>query len=282
MPDEKRQETSKHKAPGWLAAIRDMPNDSTQKTLIVALILSLVSSVLVASAAVLLKPLQEQNEALDRKKNILVVAGLFEEDKSIDELFKQVEAKVVDLASGEYVDTVDPATYDQRKAARDPEQSVAIPPDRDVASIRTRAKYAIVYLVKEGDQIKRVILPIHGSGLFSTLYGFIALEDDANTVFALSFYEHGETPGLGGEVDNPRWRSQWQGKTVYDDTGTPRIEVIKGAVASDGPETKYQVDGLSGATLTSNGVTKMLRYWLGEDGFASYLAKIRSQTRMQG
>lgn len=272
MPDENR------KATGWLERFRAMPNDSTQKTLIVAFVLCLACSVVVSSAAVLLKPLQEENEALDRKKNILAVVGLLEEGKSIDELFEQVEAKVVDLASGKFVDTIDPATFDPREAARDPAQSVAIPRERDAAGIRTRAKYATVYLVKDGDAIQYVILPVHGAGLFSTLYGFIALEGDANTVVGLSFYEHGETPGLGGEVDNLRWRSQWQGKTVFDDTGTPRIEVIKGTVASGSAKAKHQVDGLAGATLTSNGVTNLLRYWLGEDGFAPFIAKIRSQT----
>ncbi|MFQ5995478.1 MAG: Na(+)-translocating NADH-quinone reductase subunit C [Acidiferrobacterales bacterium] len=277
MSEDDSQETLRKKDSGWLEAIRAMPNDSTQKTLIVAVALSLVCSVLVASAAVLLKPLQEQNEVLDKKKNILAVAGLLKEDKSIDEQFKQVEAKVVDLASGEYVDTIDPAAYDARKAAKDPGQSVAIPSDRDVAGIKTRAKHATVYLVKKGDQIERVILPIHGTGLFSTLYGFIALEGDANTVYGLSFYDHGETPGLGGEVDNPKWRSLWSGKIVYDEKGALQIEVVKGRVDSSKPEAKHQVDGLSGATLTSNGVTNMLVYWLSEDGFAPFLAKIRPQ-----
>ena len=270
MPEQQQNKQS----PGWLAS---MPNDSPQKTLIVALILCLVCSIAVSSAAVLLKPLQQQNAALDRKKNILTVAGLMQEGKSIDELFQQIETRIVDLATGEYVDTIDPATFDQRKAARDPELSTTIAADRDIAGLGSRTRYARVYLVKDNGDIRKVVLPVHGPGLFSTLYGFIALEGDANTVFGLSFYEHAETPGLGGEVDNPKWRAHWQGKLAFDDTGTVQLELVKGGVNPNAAEAIHQVDALSGATLTSRGVTNLLRYWLGEDGFGPYISRINTQ-----
>ncbi|MDH3451486.1 MAG: Na(+)-translocating NADH-quinone reductase subunit C [Gammaproteobacteria bacterium] len=259
---------------GMLARFHNMPNDSRTKTLIVALLLCLVCSVIVSTAAVMLKPLQMANAELDRKRNILQVAGLLRDDRGIDELFGNIETRIVNLDSGEYSDTVDILTYDQRRAARDPSLSDALAPATDLAGIGRRAKYATVYLVREAGVVKTIVLPVHGYGLWSTLYGFLALQGDARSVYGLQFYEHTETPGLGGEVDNPKWRSLWNGKLVFDEQDQPRIEVVRGKVAP-GPDAKYQVDGLAGATLTSVGVSNLVRFWLGENGFGPYLAKVR-------
>ncbi len=253
----------------------DMPNDSRTKTVLVALLLCLVCSVIVSTAAVSLKPLQEANKALDKKRNILQIADMMREDVSIDEAFELIEARVVDLKTGEYIDSVDPAVYDQRKAAKDPAASRPLSKDEDIASIRRRADQATVYLVRDEEKLETIILPIHGYGLWSTMYGFIALEGDARTISGFGFYEHAETPGLGGEIDNPQWKAQWPGKLVYDDSGDVAIEVMKGAVGDTTPNLQYKVDGLAGATLTSRGVTNLLRFWLGEQGFKPYLQRIR-------
>lgn len=254
-----------------------LPNDSVKKTLTVAFMLCLVCSILVSAAAVILKPMQEANKAFDKKRNILEIAGLMEEGKSVDELYKQIEARVIDTTTGEYVADIDPQTYDQRKAASDPKQFISLKKENDIAGIKRRAKYTSVYLVKDqNDQVKSVILPVHGYGLWSTLYGFLALESDAKTVVGLGFYEHAETPGLGGEVDNPNWRQKWVGKQVYNDAGEVIIKVIKGAVTDTTPNAESKVDGLSGATLTSRGVDNMLHYWLGKQGYDKYLDKFRT------
>ncbi|MGK0270299.1 MAG: Na+-transporting NADH:ubiquinone oxidoreductase subunit C [Cocleimonas sp.] len=254
-----------------------LPNDSVKKTLTVAFALCLVCSILVSAAAVVLKPMQEANKAFDKKRNILQIAGLMEEGKSVDELYKQIEARVIDTTTGEYVADIDPQTYDQRKAASDPKQFIPLKKEHDIASIKRRAKYTSVYLVKgSNDEINSIILPVHGYGLWSTLYGFLALEADAKTVVGLGFYEHAETPGLGGEVDNPNWRAKWVGKQVYNDSGDVIIKVIKGAVDSTTPNAESKVDGLSGATLTSRGVENMLHYWLGKQGYDKYLNKLRT------
>lgn len=256
----------------WLS----LPNDSPKKTLIVALILCVVCSVAVAAASVLLKPLQERNRALATRTEILKVAGLFEEGQDVDALFEQVDTLIVDLESGRYVEDIDPAEYDQREAARDPQRSVPIAPEADVARLSTRAKYAPVYLVREGDRPKTLVLPVHGAGLWSTLYAFVALAADGRTVEAVTFYEQGETPGLGAEVANPQWLASWQGRVALADDDSVQFLVKKGGVDPDSPEALYAVDGLTGATLTSNGVTNLMRYWLGEDGFGPYLAKFRA------
>lgn len=251
-------------------------NDSLEKTLAVALSLCFVCAILVSFAAVALKPLQTNNKVLDMKKNILDVAGLLQEGADINDAFdQQIEAKLVDLETGEYVEGIDVASYDQRKAAKDPAQNVAIPADKDIASIRAKAKVAKVYLVKKGDAIQSIILPINGYGLWSTMYGFLALDADGQTVQSINFYDQAETPGLGGEVVNPNWRALWQGKKVYSESGEPALKLIKGVVDTNKPGSEYQVDGLAGATLTSTGVSNLIKYWMGKEGFAPYLEKIR-------
>ena len=183
-------------------------NDSIGKVLKVAFTLCIVCSVIVSAAAVVLKPAQEANKSLDRKRNILQAAGMLEEGRSVEEQFADVEERFVDLSTGQFTDDV-PPDYDQRAASKDPSRSRDIPTDEDIAKIGRQADVAEVYLVRGDDgDVEKIILPVHGYGLWSTLYGFLALEADGNTVAGLGFYDHGETPGLGGEVDNPRWKMQ--------------------------------------------------------------------------
>ena len=263
-----------------------MQRDSVFGTFKVAAILCVVCSVVVSAAAVGLRPLQEANKKRFEQQNILAAAGFSEEEvesKGVDELFKNIETQLIDLETGSLlaVDAgVDADTYDQKTAAKDPELSVAIPADKDIAGIKRREKYSRVYLLKEDDNIKSVILPVYGKGLWSTLYGFIALESDLNTVAGLTFYEHKETPGLGGEVDNPKWKAIWPGKKLRDG-GDLKIEVIKGQVNADLPEAVHQVDGLSGATITSRGVSNLVKYWI-NDGFGPYLEKLKASGGSNG
>lgn len=261
----------------FLKKYLEMPNDSREKTIAVAVVLCLVCSILVSLAAVALKPRQEANKLADKKQNILRIAGMMEEGKSVDELFKKIEARVVDLSSGQFADDIDPATYDQRKASKTPGMSKVLAKDEDVASIKRRADKATVYLVREGESIKTIILPVHGYGLWSTMYGFLALEGDAQTVKGFGFYEQAETPGLGGEVDNPKWKAKWSGKQVYGQNGAVALEVMKGSVSESTPTPEHKVDGLAGATLTSRGVSNLIKYWLGESGFAPFLKNLKKE-----
>ncbi|SBS30401.1 Na(+)-translocating NADH-quinone reductase subunit C [Marinomonas spartinae] len=259
-------------------------NESIKKTILVALALCLVCSIFVAAAAVGLKPIQKANKALDRKQNILAAAGMLEPGKSVDELFKRVETRIVNLNTGEFATPeelkaagINPQTYDQKAAAQNPKLSRALPADEDPADIKRRAKYAPVYLVMSGDKINKIVLPVHGYGLWSTMYGFIALKNDYSTVVGFGFYDQGETPGLGGEVDNPNWKALWKGKEVYNNQGKPVIRLVKGGVNNASPDAIHEVDALSGATLTSRGVTHLVQYWMGKHGFGPFLAKLRSK-----
>lgn len=243
-----------------------MGNDSISKTFGVALALCVVCAVVVSSAAVILRPTQEVNKLLDLKTNILASAGLLQEGVSIETQFEQISTRVVDLQTGRFTDAVDAASYDQRKASKDPAMSVALDPKQDLAKIKRRANYATVYLVEGEQGIEKIILPVKGYGLWSTLYGFLALEDDLQTVAGIGFYEHTETPGLGGEVDNPKWKAGWIGKQAYNQ-GELVINVLKGKADMSRAGSESQIDGLAGATLTTRGVDNLVRYWLGDEGF---------------
>ncbi len=255
--------------------------DSTARTFIVALTVCLVCSVLVSVAAVSLRPAQLINKALDKQRNILAAAGLLQEGVSIEEQFARIEPRVVDLDTGRYSDTHDPARYDQRKAANDPALSLELSNADDIANISRRARHALVYVLRnERSGIEKIILPVHGYGLWSTMYGFLALENDYNTVAGIGFYEHGETPGLGGEIDNPRWQGLWVGKKVFHADqpgqivgGKPALQVIKGPAA---PGSDYNIDGLAGATLTAKGVSNMLQFWFGQMGFGNFLRNMQA------
>ena len=190
------------------------------------------------------------------------MAGVYYEGIDVKKTFLSFEPVVVDLNKGKFTNKFDPITFDDKAAAQDPELSISL--KDDPASIGRRTNFATVYLLKKEDgSLDKIILPIHGYGLWSTLYGFIALEKNGNDIFGLQFYQHAETPGLGAEVDNPKWKALWAGKKIYDENGV-KLQVIKGIVAKDDAEIEYKVDGLSGATLTARGVSNMISYWFGE------------------
>ena len=188
-------------------------------------------------------------------------------------MFKEnIKARIIDLETGTYDDTIDVEAFDQLKATKEPETSKTAPPN--LAGIPRVPNKALVYQYVKGDQLKSYILPIEGKGLWSTLYGFIALDRDCNTIKGITFYQHAETPGLGGEVDNPRWKGLWPGKLAFADEkwDAPAVEVIKGMAEPGHP---HQIDGLSGATITARGVSYLVKFWLGKEGFGSYLKKMR-------
>ncbi|WP_260261200.1 Na(+)-translocating NADH-quinone reductase subunit C [Vibrio intestinalis] len=247
-------------------------NDSIKKTLGVVVGLSLVCSIIVSTAAVGLRDKQKANAVLDKQTKIVEVAGIDTEGQKIADLYGQyIEPRLVDFETGDFVEG-DAASYDQRKAAKDPALSTKLSAEEDKAKILRRANTGIVYLVKDGDAVSKVILPVHGNGLWSMMYAFVAVETDGNTVAGITYYEQGETPGLGGEVENPSWRDQFVGKKLFDEQHKPAIKIVKGGA----PEGSiHGVDGLSGATLTANGVQGTFDFWLGDMGFGPFLTKVR-------
>ncbi len=212
-------------------------NNSTKKVFLVSFILCAVCSVLVSVSAVLLKPIQQANRELDIRRNLLIAAGLIDPEASkatINTEFEKIEKVPTETSRGE----------------------------------------RIVYIVKHNGNITHYIFPVEGKGLWSTMYGFLALSADFRTVRGMGFYDHGETPGLGGEITNPGWLASFNDKIAFDKNMVPKLQVLKGEVDLTSDSAKYQIDGLSGATLTTKGVDALIKFWLSEEG---YLPFVKSQ-----
>ncbi len=274
-----------------------MRKDSTVGTFLVAACVCVVCSVVVCTAAVLLKPIQDVQRKADKRKNVLLAAGITEYNGTpVDKLSAEeinaafdaeIESQWVELKSGKFVpeEEVPEACRDEAKAAKSKDKAVSTKITEDIAKLRRRANYRQVFLKRDAEQkIETIILPVHGKGLWATMYGFLALESDGIGIKSLSFYQHGETPGLGGKItEDKKWVANWNGKLAFDEAKqpadelwTPKITVIKGNVRNDDPDRNYKMDGLSGATLTANGVRDTVRFWLGEEGYGPFLQAQRT------
>jgi len=242
--------------------------ESLGKTVGIVVAVCLVCSIVVSGAAVGLRSLQQTNAALDKKSNILNAAGLYEmgmSNSAIESTYSErVEQRYVNLDEGTFVEAPKP-DYEMYKVAKETEYSTKV--TNSNVGFQRRPNVASVYLVRDdaGD-VSRIILPVHGSGLWDLMYGFLAVDADGQTVRELIYYQQKETPGLGGEVQNPAWQDKWDGKELYEN-GEVAIRVVKNA----NPSNPHTIDALSGATLTSNGVENTIRYWVGEQGFGQFL-----------
>lgn len=254
---------------------------SLLKTFGVALILSGVCSVLVTSSVVLLGDLQQENMLIFKRANVLRAAGFDVSTEEVNVYFQEkIELRYFNLHTGEYVEAPSDPQFDSVEAAKDPNYSENITGKKDIARIKRRSKISEVYFLRDSSEgnknvLNRIILPVRGKGLWSTMKGFMAIDPSTFQVQGLSFYSHAETPGLGGEIDNPKWLAQWPQKKIYDSSGKVKFMVLKGSVLDSDPDRDYHVDGLSGATLTSVGVTKMVMYWFGQEGYHKFLTQQR-------
>jgi len=262
------------------------PRDSLANTFLVSFVLCVVCSLAVSAAAVALRDRQELNEVLDRQRNILDASGLALGEfglparsltvEQVGDLYSRVEERLVNLETGEYETELNVSTFNPVDAAKKEDLSVDVSGSEFNFGSRRREKVARVFLVKhpKTNRITQVVLPVRGQGLWSTLYGYLALRRDLETVQGLTFYEHGETPGLGGEIDNPKWKAQWVGLKAFDENENPALEVARGPAQRG---SQHQVDGLSGATITSNGVTSLVQFWTGPEGYQKYLDQLAAE-----
>lgn len=252
-----------------------MNKESISYVFSMAVVLCMACAIVVAGAAVSLRPAQEKNRLLDQRANVLQVVGLYERGMDVNAVFEdRIETMVIDLETGEEASGVDPRNYDMFAAAKQSGSNVALSGSEDIAGIGAIPKKAIVYVVRDdAGEVLNYVFPANGYGLWSTMYAYVALEADGDTISGVTFYDHGETPGLGGEIDNRRWREQWVGKEVYDADGEPAFQLVKGGVDPEREESRYRVDALSGATLTSNGVTNMMRFWFSDRGYKPFIER---------
>lgn len=247
-------------------------------TVVFAALVCVICAVLVAGAAVALRDRQAANEELDRQRNVLLAAGETRVGEAltpeqVTERFSAFQPVAVDLRTGDEDTAFVVAGYDQQGALSNPQTSYAAP--QNPAQVTRLPNRALVYKRLDTDGgLDMLVLPIEGKGLWSTMYGFLALDRDLKTIRGLTFYQHGETPGLGGEIDNPRWKGAWPGREVFDERGAPVIRVIRGR-AGPAAEDPHRVDGISGATITARGVEYTVNFWLGDHGFGPYLKKLK-------
>lgn len=258
-----------------------MNKDSSSGAFLIVLAVALVCSALVSTAVVTLRPIQLNNALLDRSRNIMKLTGLLPEggppgDEEMLELFKSLDARVVEIDAAAFNDEIDASTFDQRKAANSADLGVAVPADQDIASLGSRSRFATVYLVWKDGQLDRIILPIRGAGMWSMLYGYVALEADLNTVAGVTFYEQAETPGLGDQILRPDWQAQWQGRRVFDAKGEYAFGVGPGQINPGSAAAQFKVDAMTGATVTSNAVSALMDYWFGSHGYQPFLEQLRA------
>ena len=224
---------------------------SNLKTLSVAFLVALVCSVVVSFTAVTLKPLQDANRLRASSASLVEV----------------LQTLGVGMPKTHLVDRVSGASV-----RRDPGSESELGADKDIAGLGWVENVLTVYELRTDGRIDLVILPVRGTGYKSMLEGYLVLEKDLNTIAALTFHKQDETPGMGARIMEKEWQALWADKQVSDQSGTIRIEVVKGA-ASD----VHEVDGISGATRTGRGVSNLMRFWFGPDGYGPYLARLKRE-----
>lgn len=246
------------------------PNESRVKTLCVAFIVSAACALMVTAATVVLRPIQAQNRAAEQEARL---EALITAVPGVAELVgaaggAALSTVVVDLRRGTAASEITPQNL--QSALADPANWTEIAPGDDVAGIRSRPDFAQIYLLREGERVSLAILPIVGTGYNGRIQALLALDGDMQTLAGIAITEQSETPGLGARIEEPRWQLSFAGKQLFDAAGRARFAVARGQARTD-----HEVDGITGATRTSNAITQMVRFWVGPHGYGPLMAAIR-------
>lgn len=246
-------------------------NNDPVKIRMVAVVVAFVCALLVSVTELLLLPKRQANIAAQREAQMASMLAALPELENVlrDSGADSISTYLVDLTTGQITSDIDVSTYDQQLAAKDPAMSTELTPELDVAGLGRRANYAPVNLLYRGEELQLVILPVHGRGYQSILRAWLALAGDLNTVQALSIVEQGETPGIGSRIEDPDWLAQFSGRQLRDSTSGQQLTIVKGKANSP-----YEIDGISGATRTVNGINNLLTFWLGDAGFGPFLKSL--------
>lgn len=255
--------------------------ESVTRTLLVAGGVALFCSLFVSTAVYWLRPIQAVYQSMEQNRAIVSAAGLTAQgaelsDREVVDAYLELDVRLVDLSTGRFVDsdTASNAEFDYRAAMNDPARTQSIPSEQDAAGIGRRPTTMPVYLLREGRALRRIVLPVYGQGMWSTIRGFVGLEPDLATVAGVTFHEHGETPGIGDRIQNDAWLASWRDKRVYSEDGDLVLRIGPGA--GNGTRTD-RVDAITGATVTVTAVDALIRYWFGEDGYGPFLARLRRE-----
>lgn len=245
-------------------------NRSKVYSVVFVLIITVFWGFVLSFAATSLREPQQANEQRNIRENILKAVGLMEReeklepeeinqlyDDSVESFLVDHEGKVIPGSSADGVDLEEELENPDKAAWRLP-----------------------VFVVTEGGRASVYAIPVYGQGLWSTLYGYLALEDDLDTVKGITFYDHGETAGLGAEIEQAWFQDNFVGKRIFDGSALRSIQVVKGKVAdvfSNAADHTYAVDGISGASITGRGVTNLLQEKLAI--YAPYITRVRAETQ---
>lgn len=246
-----------------------LPNTSRTKTLVVAFLVSAICAALVSGATVILRPIQAANRAAEEQARIAaLVSGVPGMADLMAESGGALSTVVIDLDTGRAATGITPDTLEATLA--DPANWTALADGEDLADLGHRPDYAQVYLLRDGETISLLLLPVAGQGYNGRIEAILALRGDMNTIAGLAVTSHSETPGLGGRIEEPAWQASWPGTELRDEGGTLRFTVARGTASS-----VHEVDGITGATRTSNAMTRIVRFWLGPQGYGPLVEAIR-------
>lgn len=245
-----------------------MPNDNRTKTIIVAFLVASVCALLVSGATVLLRPIQTANRAAEEQTRIeALVRGIPGMTDLLAQSGGTLTTVVIDLAKGRAAADVTVDTL--AVALGDTSNWTVLGPAADLAGLGQRPDFAQVFLLRDGEEIPLVLLPMTGLGYGGRIDAILALRGDMNTIAGIAITSHSETPGLGGRIEEPAWQADFQGTALRDGAGDLRFAVARAQASSP-----YEVDGITGATRTGRGMTNMVRFWLGPDGYGPLIRAI--------
>ncbi len=246
-----------------------LPNDSRPKTITVAFLVAAVCALLVSGATVLLRPIQTANRAAEEQARVEeLVRGIPGMATLLEKSGGALSTVVIDLARGRAATEVTSETLDA--ALADPANWTALDAGADTAGLGQRPDFTQVFLLRDGDGISLALLPMTGQGYGGRIDAILALQGDMNTIAGIAITRHAETPGLGGRINEPSWQASFPGTEARDESGTIRFQVARGQASSI-----HEVDGITGATRTGSGVTRMVRFWLGPEGYGPLIDAVR-------
>jgi Na+-transporting NADH:ubiquinone oxidoreductase subunit C len=262
-----------------------MDNQNPIKALLVVTVTALVCSILVTFTVVKLQPIQKSYQNIERNRALVQISGLTNDinllsDREIVNIFQKIEARIIDLRVGQFDTKYNPDTFDTWTIDNNPELSIPIPTENDIAHLSRRSQLITVYLVKDKDTMDRILLPIYGQGMWSKIYGFIALETDLNTIADIIIYKQAETSGIGDKILNSDWQSSWRKRKIYDDKGRLQIGIKGGQSDQKSLVSVHQIDAITGATVTVDAVKNLVRYWFGVHGYEPFLDNFRAEVNL--
>ena len=244
-------------------------NRSKLYSVVFILIITVFWGFVLSFAATSLREPQQANEKLNMRTNILLAVGLVGRDSDLG----------ADELNGIYEESVKSFLVDHEGKVIQGASAEGVDLEEELANPDPGAWRLPVFVVTEGGRASVYAIPVFGKGLWSTLYGYLALSDDLDTVQGITFYKHGETAGLGAEIEQAWFQDNFVGKKIFDGGELRSIKVVKGKVGdvySDPSDHTYAVDGISGASMTGRGVTDLLEEKL--NIYGPYIRRVRAET----